>query len=63
MRSAYKFRLYPNQHQEAVLGVILETCRHLYNEALAAKKEAWEDDHTQRFLCRYEQTSCVQPKT
>jgi len=46
MITAYKFRLYPNKQQETVLGATLETCRHLYNEALAAKKEAWEDDHT-----------------
>jgi putative transposase len=46
MKTAYKFRLYPNRQQEVILDVTLETCRHLYNEALAAKKEAWEDDRT-----------------
>lgn len=38
--------MYPNRHQEASLDLTLETCRNLYNEALAAKKEAWEDDRT-----------------
>jgi len=45
MRSAYKFRLYPTEDQIKKLEDTLETCRQLYNDALAAKKEAWEDDH------------------
>ncbi|MEM2097147.1 MAG: helix-turn-helix domain-containing protein, partial [Methanothrix sp.] len=44
MRSAYKFRLYPTKDQIKKLEDTLETCRQLYNDALAAKKEAWEDD-------------------
>lgn len=35
MMMAYKFRIYPNKQQEAVLDVTLETCRCLYNEALS----------------------------
>ncbi|WP_369425313.1 helix-turn-helix domain-containing protein, partial [Methanothrix sp.] len=43
MRSAYRFRLYPTEAQIKKLEDTLETCRQLYNDALAAKKEAWED--------------------
>jgi putative transposase len=42
MKTAYKFRLYPNKPQEAQLAVTLETCRHLWNKALADRKNAWE---------------------
>jgi putative transposase len=42
MKTAYKFRLYPKRVQEAKLNLTLETCRHFYNNALAARKEAWE---------------------
>ncbi len=42
MKTAYKFRLYPTRQQEAALDLTLETCRHLYNLALADKKNAYE---------------------
>ncbi len=42
MKTAYKFRLYPNKQQEAMLDLTLETCRHLYNLALADRKNAYE---------------------
>ena len=42
MKTAYKFRLYPNKQQEAQLALTLETCRHLWNKALADRKSAWE---------------------
>jgi len=42
MKTAYKFRMYPNKHQEALLDAILETCRHLYNIALADRKNSYE---------------------
>ena len=45
MRTAYKFRMYPNKQQEAVLGMTLETCRHLWNNALADRKNQWEQHH------------------
>ncbi len=44
MRTAYKFRLYPNKQQEAQLGMTLEVCRHLWNDALADRKNAWEQE-------------------
>ena len=42
MKTAYKFRMYPNRQQEAMLDLTLETCRHLYNLALADRKNAHE---------------------
>jgi putative transposase len=42
MKTAYKFRMYPNEQQEAMLDLTLETCRHLYNLALADRKNAYE---------------------
>jgi len=42
MKTAYKFRLYPNRQQEAQLALTLETCRNLWNKALADRKNAWE---------------------
>ena len=42
MKTAYKFRLYPNKQQVALLEVTLETCRHLYNTALADRKNCYE---------------------
>ena len=45
MKTAYKFRIYPNKKQQAVLDVTLETCRHLWNNALADRKNTWDQDH------------------
>jgi putative transposase len=42
MKTAYKFRMYPHKQQEAQLDLTLETCRHLYNSALADRKNAYE---------------------
>lgn len=42
MKTAYKFRMYPNKQQEASLDLTLNTCRHLYNMALADRKNAYE---------------------
>ncbi len=43
MRS-YRYRLYPNKAQETVLLSTLETCRRLYNNALAERRDAWKDE-------------------
>lgn len=40
----YKFRIYPNKEQEHKLLRWLETCRRIYNTALAQRKEAWEKE-------------------
>ena len=42
MKTAYKFRMYPNKQQEAMLDITLETCRRLYNTALADRKNCYE---------------------
>ena len=48
MKTAYKFRMYPNKQQEAMLEVTLETCRHLYNTALADRKNTYEQEGLSR---------------
>ena len=48
MKTAYKFRMYPNKQQEAMLDVTLETCRHLYNTALADRKNTYEQQGKNR---------------
>jgi putative transposase len=48
MRTAYKFRIYPTKQQEAHLDLTLETCRHLYNLALADRKNAYEQEGISR---------------
>jgi len=40
MKTAYRFRMHPNKQQEASLDLILDTCRYLYNLALANRKDA-----------------------
>jgi len=42
MKTAYKFRMYPNREQEHRLELTLDTCRHLYNTALSDRKVAYE---------------------
>ncbi len=42
MKAAYKFRLYPNKQQGVQLDLTLENCSHLYNLALADRKNAYE---------------------
>jgi len=42
LNTAYKFRMYPNRLQEAQLDLTLDTCRHLYNTALADRKTTYE---------------------
>jgi putative transposase len=42
VKTAYKFRMYPNKLQEAQLDLTLDTCRHLYNLALADRKTSYE---------------------
>jgi len=42
LKTAYKFRMYPNGQQEAQLDLALDTCRHLYNTALADRKNSYE---------------------
>ncbi|MFX1520331.1 MAG: helix-turn-helix domain-containing protein [Promethearchaeota archaeon] len=45
MKRTYKFRLYPTKHQQATFTQWLTTCRCVYNNALAARKDAWHTHH------------------
>ena len=62
MRTAYKFRLYPNKQQETMLDLTLETCRHLYNDALAARKKSWEAGEGIFSLPYNQQITCIKNK-
>ena len=42
MRTAHKFRIYPNKQQSATLDLTLETCCRLWNIALEDRKVNWE---------------------
>ena len=42
MKTAYKFRMYPTRQQARQLDQTLDTCRRLYNLALADRKAAYE---------------------
>jgi len=41
---SYKFRLYPTAAQQTLLTKTLELCRWTYNETLAFRKNAWEQE-------------------
>ena len=45
MRKTFMFRLYPTRRQISWLSDILELCRWVYNETLATRKNAWEQEH------------------
>ena len=48
MKTAYRFRIYPNRQQEASLDLTLDTCRYLYNQALTDRKNAYEQESISR---------------
>lgn len=52
MRKAFQYRLYPTKKQQHILEQQLEECRWLYNETLALRKNAWEQE--QRHVSYYE---------
>lgn len=43
MRKTFLYRAYPTKAQRTVLNGLLEECRWVYNETLAARKAAWEE--------------------
>ena len=47
MIKAYKYRIYPTNGQQRVLSQLLEECRWLYNQTLAYRKDAWEQEQKQ----------------
>jgi len=44
MRKTFMFRLYPTRQQITLLSDTLELCRWVYNETLATRKNAWEQE-------------------
>ncbi|QYZ78565.1 transposase [Methanofollis formosanus] len=52
MRKAYRYRIYPSKSQVSLLEQTLEICRWIYNDTLALRKNAWEEE--QRSLSLYE---------
>src|SRR6058998_1635340 len=44
MKTAFRFRLYPNHKQELRLLRMIETSRRLWNDALAHRKRRWEEE-------------------
>jgi putative transposase len=57
MRKTFKYRLYPNTQQQRLLETQLEECRWLYNELLAARRDAWEQ--RQESLRLYDQQATL----
>ncbi|MEW5955873.1 MAG: transposase [Candidatus Micrarchaeota archaeon] len=53
MLRTFKFRLYPSKAQRVVFERALETCRQIYDDALAERKNAWENER--RNVSYYEQ--------
>lgn len=43
--TAFKFRLYPTSKQVTRLSRTIEACRRLWNDALAHRKQRWEEKH------------------
>jgi len=44
MRKAFMYRIFPNKRTLHTLEANLEECRWLYNDTLAFRKKAWEDE-------------------
>ena len=44
MLKAYKYRIYPNKHQEEQIYKTFGCCRFVYNQTLAYKKDKYEQD-------------------
>src|SRR5690242_9479110 len=44
MQKAFLYRLYPTQEQECILEDTLETLRHLYNNSLAQRMDAFQNE-------------------
>lgn len=52
MRLTYQYRLLPTKAQQTKLNQTLELCRWVYNESLATRKNAWEQE--QKSISRYD---------
>lgn len=52
MRLTYRYRLNPTKSQRTALDAALDACRWVYNNALATRKEAWEQ--RQKSVSKYD---------
>jgi len=57
MHRAFQYRLYPTAEQDCLLENTLETCRHLYNNALAERIDAYK--HEGKTLSYCEQANAL----
>ena len=57
MHKTFLYRLYPSKSQARLLHATLETCRHWYNQCLAERKNAYEQE--QRTVSKYDQLAKV----
>jgi putative transposase len=60
LHKAILYRLYPSRAQERLLDATLETCRRFYNDCLAERKTAWEEE--QRSVGKLEQLRRVKER-
>jgi len=51
-KRTYKYRIYPTKSQRSALQRSLDACRWVYNETLANRKNAWEENQTS--ISRYD---------
>ena len=51
-KRTYKYRLYPTKAQQSAMQRALNACRWVYNETLATRKDAWEEN--QISISRYD---------
>lgn len=45
MRKTFKYRIYPMKAQYTAMRSVLNACRWVYNESIAVRKNAWEQEH------------------
>jgi putative transposase len=60
LRHAFLYRMYPSKAQARLLDSTLETCRRFYNDCLAERKQAWQDQ--QRTVGQFEQLRRVKER-
>lgn len=46
MRKTFEYRIYPTKRQTTIMLSTLEECRWVFNQTLALRKNAWEQDKT-----------------
>jgi putative transposase len=62
MKKAYTFRIYPSKNQEVKLNRTLNTCRHLYNDALQERKREAELNQLKRDFQVFPWGSSIKPE-